>query len=222
MPAKLNRLARTATAVAAATALTVAAATAHAQVASLLIARSGIRTDSPHVGTYHFLELFQTRGDWVFPDLGAVDFSHDTYRELFAGAGRTLYNGKQVTWVEELYFVQATGPAARSARYLWPWTLVDVRFTSQLTSEVVYFPYVPLNGSAHIQHVLERAKAEYAPSHAWKLGAGYGAYQYGGQPWQNRPFVTTTFSTSVGAFEFWVQKLPGGAQVQVRYQRRLR
>jgi hypothetical protein len=129
------------------------------------------------MGTYRYLEFFQARGDWVLPDIGALDFYHDNYREFFIGAGRTLYNSKAVTWVEELYFAQATGSLARSARYLWPWTMVDVRFTSQLTSEVVYFPYVPL-----------------------------------------RPFVTTTLSTNVGSFELWFQKMPDGAQVQLRYQ----
>jgi hypothetical protein len=203
-------------------ALSGVAATTRAQNApattTFLMARTGVRTDSPHVGTYRYLEFFQARGDWVLPDIGALDFYHDNYREFFIGAGRTLYNSKAVTWVEELYFAQATGSLSQSARYLWPWTMVDVRFASELTGEVVYFPYVPLNRSAHFQHLLERAKVEYAPSKSWKFGAGYGAYQYGGQPWQNRPFVTTTFSTNVGSFEFWLQKMPGGAQVQLRYQ----
>ena len=44
------------------------------------------------------------------------------------------------------------------------------------------------------------------------------AYQYLHQAWQNKPFVTTTLSTKVGAFEFWLQKLPGGSQLQLRYQ----
>lgn len=195
-----------------------AAAAAAAQSTSFFIARTGIRTDAPHVGTYHYLEFFQTRGEWVLPDVGALDFAHDSYRELFVGAGRTLYNGKQITWVGELYFAQAVGSASRSARYLWPWTLLDVRFTPALTGEVMYFPYVPLNGAAHFQHVLERAKVEYAPSKTWKFGAGYGAYQYTGLAWQHEPFVTTTFTTRVGEFEFWLQRMPGGGQVQLRYQ----
>lgn len=194
------------------------ATTAHAQTTSFLIARTGIRTDSPHVGTYHYLEFFQTRGDWVLPDVGSLDFSHSVYRELFAGAGRVLYNSKHVTWVEELYFAQAVGRAAQSARYLWPWTLVDIRLAPALSSEIVYFPYVPLNSAAHFQHVLERAKVEYAPVKTWKIGAGYGAYQYSGLGWQSRPFVTTTFNTSVGSFELWLQKMPDGGQVQLRYQ----
>ena len=34
----------------------------------------------------------------------------------------------------------------------------------------------------------------------------------------NKPFVTTTVSTGVGAFEFWLQKMPIGGQVQLWYQ----
>jgi hypothetical protein len=147
-----------------------------------------------------------------------LDFYHSNYREFFVGAGHVLYNSKHVTWVEEIYFAQATGSAARSARYLWPWTLLDVRFTSKLRSEVVYFPYVPLNSSAHIQHVLERAKVEYAPSKTWKLGAGYGGYQFAGLAWQSKPFVTTTFNTRLGSLELWFQRIPDGSQVQLRYQ----
>ena len=202
-----------------ATSLTGLAATAHAQSTSFLIARTGVRADSPHLGTYRYLEFFQTHGDWVLPDVGALDFYHDNYRELFLGGGRTLYSGKQVTWVEELYFAQAIGSAAQSARYFWPWTLVDVRFSAAFSGEVVYFPYVPINQSAHFQHLLERAKLEYTPSKVWKFGAGYGGYQYTGQPWQNKPFLTTTISTNVGAFELWLQKVPGGSQVQLRYQK---
>lgn len=191
---------------------------APAQSAAALIARTGIRTDSPHDGTYRYLQFFHARGAWILPDVGALDFYHSDYRELFAGAGRTVYNGEHVTWVEELYLVQAIGAAAQRARYLWPWTLVDIRFAPWLSSEIVYFPYVPLNRAAHFQHVLERAKVELAPSRRWKFGVGYGAYQFAGLAWQSRPFVTTTVNTEVGSLEFWLQKMPGGGQVQVRYQ----
>lgn len=193
------------------------ATTLHAQF-SFLIARTGVTTDAPPVGTYHYVEFFHTSGDWVYPDVGAVDFAHGGYRELFVGGGRTVYNSKAVTWIAELYFAQAVGSAAQGARYVWPWTLIDLRFTPQLTLEAVYFPYVPLDHAAHVQHVLERAKVEFAPSKTWKLGAGYGAYQYGGQAWQNKPFVTTTVNTRLGSFELWLQKLLGSGQVQLRYQ----
>ncbi len=65
------------------------------------------------------MEFFQARGDWILPDFGSLDFYHDNYREFFVGAGRTLQKSETVTWLEELYFAQATGSAANSARYLW-------------------------------------------------------------------------------------------------------
>lgn len=73
----------------------------------------------------------------MVPHVGALDFHHGNDQELFLGGERTPVNSKVMTWVEELYFAQATESAAQSARYLWPWTLVDLRFTPQLTSEVV-------------------------------------------------------------------------------------
>ena len=135
-----------------------------------------------------------------------------TTGNYLVGAGRTLYNSKRLTWTEELYFVQATGPASKSARYLWPWTLVQFRFTPKL-----YFPYLPLNSSARIQHVLERSKFEYAVTKSWHVGVGYGGYKFADSEWQHKPFLTTTLSTHAGGFELWLQKLPGGAQVQLRY-----
>lgn len=196
----------------------VSAAQTAVPTVSLLIARTGLRTDAPHASTYHFVEFLQARGRWIYPDIGYIDFGHGNYREFFAGAGHTFWSGKWATLVEELYFDQATGPASKSARYVQPWTLIDCRFSSKLTSEVVYFPYLPLNRSARIQHVLERAKVEYALTQGWKIGAGYAGYKYGDYQWQNRPLLTTTVSIRAGSFEFWLQKLPGGGQVQMRYQ----
>lgn len=185
---------------------------------NLFIARTGETLDSPYIGTYHFLEFLQARGSWIYPDIGYVDYAHGNYRELFLGGGRTLVNGKKLSLVGELYFVQATGPAAMSARYLWPWTMLQVRFTPKLSSETVYFFYVPLNNSARIQQVLERSKVEYSFNRLWKAGVGYGGYKFAETEWQNKPFITSTFSTRAGDFEVWLQRLPGGAQVQLRYQ----
>jgi hypothetical protein len=183
-----------------------------------LIARTGVRTGAPYASTYHFVEFLQSRGKWIYPDVGYIDFGHGNYREVFVGAGRALWKNKWAMLVEELYFNQATGSAAKSARYIQPWTLVDCQFSSRLTGEVVYFPYLPLNHSAHIQHVLERAKVEYALTPAWKIGGGYAGYKFGDYQWQNRPMLTTTLSTRAGSFELWLQKMPGGGQVQLRYQ----
>jgi hypothetical protein len=185
---------------------------------TIFLARGGEQLQSPLSATYHFLELLQMRGRWVYPDVGYVDFAHDNYREGFIGAGAMLLHNKRVTLIEELYFDQAFGSAAQGARYLQPWTMLQLRFTPKFTNETVYFPYLPLNSSGRIQQVLERSKFEYAVKKTWKAGMGYGGYRYGGLEWQNKPFLTTTLSSAAGDFELWLQKIPGGGEVQLRYQ----
>ncbi len=191
----------------------------HAQTpaTTVVIARTGQNVQAPHTGTYHLLEALQVRGKWIFPDVGYVDFATGNYRELYVGGGRMLHDGKKVSVTGELYFVQATGPASQNARYLWPNVIVDLRFTPKLTSQTSYILYAPLNKPARVQQVVERSKLEFAPRKHWKFGGGYGAYQYGNGPWQSKPFATTTISTRTGSFEFWLQKMPRGAQVQMRY-----
>ncbi|MGA7795813.1 MAG: hypothetical protein WCA19_22500 [Candidatus Acidiferrales bacterium] len=184
---------------------------------SFFFARTGESLNSPHIGIIHYLEFFQIRKKWIYPDIGYVDFAHGNYREFFIGGGRTLYDGKIASWDQELLYVQATGPAAASARYLQPWSMLRVRFTPKFTSETVYFAYFPLNDSAHIHHVIERAKFEYALKKHWKIGAGYAGVKFSGVPWENKPLLTTTISTKAGAFEFWLQKIPGGEQIEFRY-----
>jgi len=184
---------------------------------SFFFARTGESLVRPYIGTIHYLEFFQTRKRWIYPDIGYVDFAHGNYREFFIGGGRTLIDNKIASWDQELEYVQATGPAAHSARYLQPWSMLRVRFTPKLTSETVYFGYFPLNDSAQIHHVIERAKLEYALKKRWKIGAGYAGVKFSGVPWVNKPLITTTISTRAGAFEFWLQRIPGGEQVEVRY-----
>ena len=181
-----------------------------------LVARMGVRTDAPHDSTYHLVELLQSRGKWVVPDVGYIDFAHNNYREYFVGAGRKLYDGKKATLTGELYFSQAIGPAAHNACYLQPWTLLKIRPTPKITSETSYFAYLPLNQPARVQHVFERSKVEYILDKTWKAGIGYGGYKYAEHQWQNKPFVTATVSTGVGSLEVWLQKVPGGAQIQLR------
>lgn len=184
---------------------------------SLFFARTGQSLTTPYIGTIHYLEFLQIRNKWIYPDIGYVDFAHDNYREFFVGGGRTLYDGRFATWDQELLYLQATGPAARSASYLQPWSMLRVRFTPRLTNETVYFLYLPLNDSARFHQVIERAKIEYALKKRWKIGAGYAGTKPVGGHWLNKPFLTTTVSTKAGAFEFWLQKIPSGEQVEVRY-----
>jgi len=91
---------------------------------TVVMARAGERTDSDPISTYHFVEVFQVRGKWIYPDIGYVDFGHNNYREFFAGGGYTLYKSKRITAIGELLYGQSLGPAAHSARWqppdLWP------------------------------------------------------------------------------------------------------
>lgn len=184
---------------------------------TFVIFRTSQRLDSPHVATWHYFEVFQARGKWIYPDIGYVDFGSGRYREIYIGGGRTLVDSNRVTLIEELYFDQAFGPDAKNARYLQPWTLFQFRFAPKVMSEIVCFPYLPLNRSARVQYVLEHAKLEYSLAKNWKVGGGYGGYKYGNDSWQHKPLLTTTLSTRAGEFEFWLQKMPNGAQVQLRY-----
>lgn len=184
---------------------------------TFVVARTGVQDDAK--STYRYAEVFQQRGRWIFPDVGYIDFvDAKQYREYFVGAGAVLFTSKRITIIEEGYLDKAAGPASGGALYFQPWTLVAVTVTPKLSGEVVYFPYLPLNKAARIQHVLERAKLEYDFKH-FKIGAGYGAYQYGDGPWTNRPLVTTTLKGGhLGDLELWLQRMPGDhVQLQVRY-----
>ena len=170
-------------------------------------------------GAYHYVEVFQQRGRWIFPDVGYIDFDQaKQYREYFVGAGAVLFSSKHLTVIEEGYLDKAAGPSSGDALYFQPWTLVAFSLTPKLGAEAVYFPYLPLNKAARIQHVLERAKLEYDFKH-FKLGGGYGAYQFGDGPWQNKPFVSGTIKVGkMGDVELWLQRSGNGdALIQVRY-----
>ena len=190
---------------------------AAAPTKTFFMARVGEGLQTPHIGIIHYLEFFQIRKKWIYPDIGYVDFAHDNYREVFIGGGRTLIDDKFVTWDQELLYVQAAGTSAGSARYLQPWSMLRIRFTPKFTNETVYFPYFPLNDSGRIHHVIERAKFEYALNRRWKIGAGYAGNKFPGVPWVHKPLLTTTISTKAGAFEIWLQKIPAGEQLEFRY-----
>jgi hypothetical protein len=200
----------------------VAGSMAHAQTAkpvtSIFMARMGENLQAPHTGTYHLLEFLQVRGKWIAPDLGYVDFATNNYHEFFIGGGRTFLDGKKVTLIGEGYFVQATGPDAESARYVWINPILTARLTPKLTGQASYFPYIPLNSGGRFQQVLERAKLDYALTDLVKVGGGYGMYEKAGSSAQHKPFVSVTLSTKkAGSMEFWLQHVPAGAQVQARY-----
>ena len=189
------------------------------KTATIVMARWGERAESPAINTYHFAEVFQVRGRWVYPDIGYVDFGHNNYREVFAGGGYTFVKGKHISAVGELLYEQALGPSTRKDRWLVPWTILQYRITPKLGGEASYFAYAPLSSTAIVEHVLERAKLEYKIKSHWKIGAGYAGKKVENKPWQNKPFLTTTLITKEGDLEFWLQRLPQNIlQVEVRYK----
>jgi hypothetical protein len=101
---------------------------------------------------------------------------------------------------------------------VWPWPVFNFQFTPKLSSEVVAYLCIPLNHAAYMQYDVDRAKLEYALNRRLALGAGYNGSKDAGHPWLNKPFFTSTLNTREGAFEFWVERMPGGGQLQVRYQ----
>jgi hypothetical protein len=193
------------------------AAAASAQV-NIAIARIAFKD----VTTQRFVQMIhESKQGWIFPDVGYVDFGGDVYREFFAGAGRTLHRSPKLTLIGMVYYQQAAGPASDAARYVVPWSLVSCHPSARVQCEAVYFQYLPLTARAQVQHVLERAKVEYALLPRLRAGGGYAAFYTHGIDWQNRPFFTATVSPPrVGDIEVWVQHLPNrGAQVQLRFMR---
>ena len=70
---------------------------------TLVIARTGIRSDAPHVATYHYLEVIQTcGGKWICADVGYIDFGTNHYHEMFVGGGRTLVSNDRGSLAEEI------------------------------------------------------------------------------------------------------------------------
>ena len=170
-------------------------------------------------GTYHYAEIYQQRGAWIVPDVGYIDFNRATdYREIFIGGGRLLVHTGRLTVVGEGFLDAADGRSSGGAVYLLPWTLGAYRFAENIRSEVVYFPYLPLNDAGRVQHVLERAKVEWDFTRV-TLGGGYAAYRFADDPWQQKPFVAATLKAGdLGSVEFWLQRLShNNVTVQVRY-----
>jgi hypothetical protein len=185
---------------------------------STYIVRTGEPLQSPHVLTYHMLEYYQTRGRWVFPDVGYYDGGNWHDGQWFVGVGAELVHSKRATWTQQLYFAQEAGSDAHNQRSLWVWPVLDLRFTPRLTAQTVVYPTVPLDKAARWGFDVDRSKLEYAFRPHLKAGAGYAASKLATSAWKNEPFLTATVMNRTGDWEFWLERMPGGAQVQLRYQ----
>jgi hypothetical protein len=186
---------------------------------SIYIVRTGEQLQAPHVLTYRMVEYIQERGRWIFPDVGYYDCGHSNDRQWFAGVGAELYHGEHANFSQEIYVTQEEGSAAHNQRSMWVWPVLDLRFTPRLTSQTVAYPTLPLNRSAQWGFAVDRSKLEYALRPNFQVGPGYASSKTPGTPWQNRPFLTTTFTNRAGAWEFWLERMPGGGQIQLRYMK---
>jgi hypothetical protein len=191
------------------------ASTSHAQVDTYVLARMGAQDG---VSTYHYLELQQVRGTWIFPDFVYIDFSRSDYREFWTGAGLKTIQRRHLALMNGGYFDVALGSAAGGAAYFLPWAYATYHLSESIGGEAYYLSYVPLNNAGSLQYVLERAKME-RNLRRFKLGAGYAGYKSVAASWQNKPFVTATLKgAGAGDFELWLQRLPNnGVQLQLRY-----
>lgn len=187
-------------------------------VQNIYIVRTTGQLHSPHVVNYRLVEWAQARGSWIVPDFGYYDTGYGRDQLWFAGIGKDLVTRQRFTWSQEVYFAQEAGPESRNQRSLWLWPVIGVRFTPRLSSETVLYPTLPLNRAQRWGFDIDRTKIEWAASPHWLAGAGYSSCVGAKQSWQHKPFFTATRKTHVGAVELWIQRISGGAQVQVRYQ----
>lgn len=181
---------------------------------TIVVARMGMR----NAATYHYVEGFQIhRGKWIYPDVGYIDFAKNGYWEFFIGGGAVIHDSKHFTLIHEGYLDRAQGSKSLSATYYQPWSLIAYKLNDRVSGKTVYFPYLPLNKPARIQHVLECSQLEYDFKH-FRMGAGYGGYKYGEESWQHKPYVTWTLKAgALGKLELWLQRLPGNhVQAQIR------
>jgi hypothetical protein len=193
------------------------ASAAQAPVSDVYILRSAEQLQSPHVVTYRVFEWTETRGRWIFPDVGYYDTGYGKEQIWFTGAGLDVVHTARLDWSQEIYFSQEAGPASSNKRALWIWPVIDAHLRSRLLGEIAAYPVIPLDAAQRWGADVDRAKLEWLFHGHWLAGAGYSGGICSTRAWQSEPFLTVTRRTHAGNFEFWLQRIDGGAQAQVRY-----
>ena len=87
----------------------------------VFILRSAEQLQSPHIVTYRVFEWTQTRGRWIFPDVGYYDTGYGRDQIWFTGAGLDMLHARRFDWSQEIYFSQEAGPESTNKRALWVW-----------------------------------------------------------------------------------------------------
>lgn len=183
----------------------------------IFILRSGEQLQSPHIVTYRVAEWAQQRGRWILPDIGYYDTGYGQDQLWFTGVGADLVHTKYVDWEQELYISQEAGPASQNRRSLWIWPVLDFRFRPRLTGQFVAYPTIPLDRAQRWGYDVDRSKIEWHATSHWRAGVGYAGGICSTRTWQHNPLLTVTRTTRAGQFEVWLERIQGGAQVQMRY-----
>ncbi len=199
------------------TACDLSAESVQTPVVDIFVLRSGEQLQSPHILTYRVAEWAQMRGRWILPDVGYYDTGYGKKQIWFTGAGADILHGKHVDWEQELYISQEAGPESQNRRSLWIWPVLDFRFRPRLTGQFVAYPTIPLNHAQRWGYDVDRSKLEWKAGSHWRSGVGYAGGICTSRTWQHDPFLTVTRTTRAGQVEVWLQRISGGAQVQLRY-----
>jgi hypothetical protein len=195
----------------------VSAQQAHPHPETTYVVRTGERLQAPYAASYRLVEVSQQRGRWICPDIGYYDIGSRTEQLWFAGVGADLIHNKRLDWTQVVYVEQEAGVKAHNERAMWIWPVLDLNLTNRLTSETVVYPTIPLDHAQRWGFDIDRSKLEYLVHHRLRVGAGYSASVGAESDWLSKPFLTATTYNRTGSWEFWLQRIQGGAQLQLRY-----
>jgi hypothetical protein len=185
-------------------------------VHNIIIARGAVDLTSPRMN-YRFVEWAQVRGPWIIPDIAYRDTNGGKDQLWLAAVGRKMINQPRVRWTQQVYFAQEAGAESHNKRALWIWPVVGVNTPRRLALEAVPYSTIPLNAAQRWAFNIDRAKLERV-GQRWNVGLGYQGGVCGGQDWTSKPFVLLTRKSRAGTLETWWQRIPDGAQVQLRYR----
>jgi hypothetical protein len=187
-------------------------------VTDVVVLRTALAAQHPFRTNYRLIEWNQQRGRWLLPDIGYYDNGYFGHQLWFGGGGAELIHGPRLVWTEELYANQAAGKGTHNERMFWFWTVFDLKLRRNLTAQIVGYPTLPLNHSQDWGLDIDRTKLEWEFKRDWKIGPGYAATSFADKGvWDSRPFVTFTHKSGIHTYELWAERIPSGAQFQLRY-----
>ena len=199
------------------TAMDVGAADVTHPAVNIFILRGGEQLSSPRTVAYRLVEWSQMRGKVILPDIGYYDSGYGNDQIWFLGGGADFIQRRHFSWEQEFYVTQEAGPESRNRRSIWVWSVFNFTLPRHSFAQVVTYPSIPLNRAQRVGFDVDRIKVEHRFAPQWLAGIGYAGGICASEDWHNSAFATVTRKTRAGDFEFWLQRVPEGGQVQVRY-----